>query len=455
MGRINLVRVQQGFGVLSVALGSQALSLTASLLEDVAFEISGREASGEGDDDRGSSERIEPATFDLFHPFTATQRIALIFNSVPFIQLLFNVAVISYRKACNLKSLMNRAKATNKTSTEVTSLPPPLPVRRQPSGMDEIEEDSFSDDDADAEFHDSVSNNVGPDEDDEDEPLLGKWFEDTLFPPEEKTKDGASAKEHLDDEEKDVDEGEDASDNAIGTGPHVPDRGEPTGFISLASHIFIFMDKHLLMTLSGYVRNYVYTRLTEQQMTVLAAITRDLDLEASASSAMPSSSSTSKEDANKTEYHLGSLYTEFSSTLANFTHNLLAHNLLTPKLTNSLLHQLGVFPFNPEQEWPLHVYPRTLAVLTQVLLIRQQSPPESDHPVRAGGSGAVGGATGGGTAYVTIWERALSSLTRRVLALDSSSDHEDMNVEHAQLLLFLFHSLVLMQKKQVSRDSPL
>ncbi len=89
----------------------------------------------------------------------------------------------------------------------------------------------------------------------------------------------------------------------------------------------------------------------------------------------------------------------------------------------------------------------------QVLLIRQQSPQEYDHPVRSsGGGGAV-------AIYVMIWERVLSALTKHVLAASlydgtassssSTSDQEDFNVEHAQLLLFLFHSLPLMQKKQV------
>ena len=84
-------------------------------------------------------------------------------------------------------------------------------------------------------------------------------------------------------------------------------------------------------------------------------------------------------------------------------------------------------------------------IFPQVLLIRQQTPQESEHPVRSGGNGV----------YVLIWERALSSLTKHVLSSavfdgSSSTSDDDLNVEHAQLLLFLFHSLALMQKKQVT-----
>ncbi len=106
-----------------MALGSQALSLIASLLEDVEFEVRGEEAAGgevassssaqqQVDSSPGTPPRVEPATLDLFHPFTATQRIALVFNSVPFIQLLFNVAIISYRKASNIRSVLSRRRGS-------------------------------------------------------------------------------------------------------------------------------------------------------------------------------------------------------------------------------------------------------------------------------------------------------------------------------------------------------
>lgn len=108
-GRINLTKAQQGFGVLSVALGSQALNLTSILLEDLASEVRGEDTNydeeGETDDglEETRSERTDPATFDLMHPFTAMQRAALVLNSVPLVQLLFHLAIISYRKSCHLR----------------------------------------------------------------------------------------------------------------------------------------------------------------------------------------------------------------------------------------------------------------------------------------------------------------------------------------------------------------
>ena len=61
---------------------------------------------------------MEPANlFDLFYPFAATQRIALVLESVPFTQLLFHVANISYRKAADLINMSALDKAVDSASS--------------------------------------------------------------------------------------------------------------------------------------------------------------------------------------------------------------------------------------------------------------------------------------------------------------------------------------------------
>ena len=78
-------------------------------------------------------------------------------------------------------------------------------------------------------------------------------------------------------------------------------------------------------------------------MTILAVMTRDLDLESDSFSLTM-------------EYHLASLYAEFSSTLSSLIHNLIANGFLSDKLKDSLLSHLGVAPVVKEGQgnhWPL------------------------------------------------------------------------------------------------------
>ena len=52
----------------------------------------------------------------------------------------------------------------------------------------------------------------------------------------------------------------------------VPSKGEPAGFISLASHVLIFMNKHLLTNECGFVKAYLQQGLSDAQMSVLASM---------------------------------------------------------------------------------------------------------------------------------------------------------------------------------------
>ena len=109
------------------------------------------------------------------------------------------------------------------------------------------------------------SSEIDEDEDDDDndedsEPILGKWFADTLFPPDEDT---SGLKDVTGDEQKPKTKrhASDASGALL-----VPQKGEPAGFVSLASHVFIFLNKHIVNCESKFVRNYIRAGLTEQQV---------------------------------------------------------------------------------------------------------------------------------------------------------------------------------------------
>ncbi|XP_069695727.1 E3 ubiquitin-protein ligase UBR4 isoform X2 [Periplaneta americana] len=386
--RINLMKVQQGFGVLSVALASQALTMMSALLDDLQVET----ACCEDSMTQGPEAELEPASLDILGQFTALQRAAKFLAAAPLNQLLFYLATISYRKACTLKRIQ----------------------KHPPEG------DTFSTSDSTTYYEDdfSCSDESSADDDDDSEPILGLWFEETLAPPE--TPPG----NHVSQSAADSQEGT-GKHNTDRTGSIVPEKGEPHGYILLASQIFQFMNKHLLSSESPFMLRYVQAGLAEQQMVILAAIIRDLDRE------------TARTETGTISVYfgavLGNLYSEFSQALTRYTHNLLARNILTESLQGTLLNHLGVSPWSQDNSntWPLQVYPRTLAVLAQVLLLKPQQEKEA--------------------ACISIWHRLVNTLVENVCNPPTTFEveNEDLNVEHAQLLLFLFHALNLMQKKSV------
>ncbi|PSN46385.1 Protein purity of essence [Blattella germanica] len=386
--RINLMKVQQGFGVLSVALASQALTMMSALLDDLQVET----ACCQDTLTQGADQELEPANLDILGQFTALQRAAKFLAAAPLNQLLFYLATISYRKACTLKRIQ----------------------KHPPEG------DTFSTSDSTTYYEDdfSCSDESSADDDDDSEPILGLWFEETLAPPE--TPPGSHVAQSAADSQEGA--GKHSSDR---TGSIVPEKGEPHGYILLASQIFQFMNKHLLSSESPFMLRYVQAGLAEQQMVILAAIIRDLDRE------------TARTETGTISVYfgavLGNLYSEFSQALTRYTHNLLARNILTESLQTTLLNHLGVSPWSQDNSnsWPLQVYPRTLAVLAQVLLLKPQQEKEA--------------------ACISIWHRLVNTLVENVCNPPNTFEveNEDLNVEHAQLLLFLFHALNLMQKKSV------
>nr|CAD7268317.1 unnamed protein product [Timema shepardi] len=404
--RINLMKVQQGFGVLSVALASRALTMMSALLDDLQVECASSDVYDvQGDPDMES----EPAGLDILGHYSAQQRAAKFLGAAPLNQLLFYLATISYRKACTLKRIQ----------------------KHPPEG------DTFSTSDSTTYYEDdlmSCSDESSGDDDDDSEPILGLWFEETVAPP-----DNPPGNQGTHNNGESADGNKHSSDR---TGSIVPEKGEPHGYILLASQIFQFMDKYLLSSESPFMMRYVQAGLAEQQMIILAAIIRDLDRE------------TARTETGTISVYfgatLGSLYSEFSQALTRYTHNLLARSILNESLQGTLLNHLGVSPWSQENSttWPLQVYPRTLAVLAQVLLLKPQQDKEA--------------------AIISIWHRLVSTLVANIsnppnifelehegtpshsLAVDTSLSTRpergarpvlccvtDLNVEHAQYCVVL------------------
>lgn len=375
----------------------------SELLDDLHLETCGGAAT--------APTQVEPAPLTIMGQFSAVQRAVRLLGTVPLNQLLFYLATIAYRKALTLKRVQ----------------------KHPPEG------DTFSQSDSTTYYEDMImcSDESSTDDEDDSEPILGQWFEETLAPPETNETavtngDGAAATACTQDSTS-------ATTAPCERGQSlVPEKGEAHGYITLATQIFTFMNRHLLTSKCGLVTRYVKSGLGEQQMIILAAIIRDLDREAA------------RTDTGTISVYfgttLGQLYSEFSGALSKYTHNLVTHSALG-SLHAALLNHLGVSPWNVDipHAWPLQVYPRTLAVLAQVLLLRPQQEKEAS--------------------IISIWRRLVNTLVESVISptpqqtqntqkegiteTSAASDGDDLNVEHAQVLLYLFHSLNLMQKKSV------
>ncbi|KAG1664196.1 E3 ubiquitin-protein ligase UBR4 [Nymphon striatum] len=432
-GKQNITKLQQGFGVLCVAITNQALTLLVSLLDDLKVE-SGMSSSYNSSD--------SPAHLDILGHYTAWQRVLKLTTSLNLTSLLFNLASISYRKFSRHQD--SNTYYSDEFSCSDGSLGKEGSNEREGSiGEDDsIGEGSIERDGSIAEESCPIEENAHDgyvsgrasgivEEDDFSAPNLSGWFKEASSAPQDSRKachspngdqnplNSPSADVHLDGTYK-------YADSVI------PVKGEPHGFICLAEKIFTFINDHMINSESYSVTQYFRQSLNEQHMVTISGIIRDLDRE------------TARSEHGISMYFgavFSSMYDDFSQSLSWFTHNLLATELLNDNLQNLLLNQLGVNPVQQaaKDDWPLQVYPRTLFILAQVLLIRQQREKEDLKNESQ-------------IAVVRIWTRLLNTLRNRILGsspTNSSEDNDDINVEHMQLLLFLFQRLQLMQKKGI------
>jgi len=89
------MKIQQGFGGLSVVLCSQTLATLEKLLH-LNISVS------------DPMEESSHAGFDITETYTHSQRMRRLLD-VPFTSLLFSIGTICYRKSCNLKRIQKNS----------------------------------------------------------------------------------------------------------------------------------------------------------------------------------------------------------------------------------------------------------------------------------------------------------------------------------------------------------
>ncbi|KAK7896704.1 hypothetical protein WMY93_022029 [Mugilogobius chulae] len=367
----------QGFGVLSVILANHAIKLLTSLFQDLQVEALHRGWASDG----------PPAELNIMAQSTSIQRVQRLIDSVPLTNLLFTLLSTSYKKACVLQrqrkgSVSSDASASTDSNTYY--------------------EDDFSsteEDSSQAERRQEKTSAACV-SDDDSEPILGLWFEETISPSKDKVAPPPpppppplETSPRLKSPSK---------QNPSENGNILAGRKDPELFLSLASSILNFITTSMLKSRNNFIRNYLSVSLTEQHMATLASIIKDVDKDVK-----------------------GSSDEVFSLALYHFNHTLVTSDLPSPALQSTLLQQLGIAPFS-EGPWPLYIHPQSLSVLSRLLLIWQ-------HKATVQGDPDV-------PECMKVWERFLGTLKQHTLQGTVHGD-DDLNVEHLQLLLLLFHNL--------------
>ncbi|KAG6463214.1 hypothetical protein O3G_MSEX013738 [Manduca sexta] len=375
----NLTKMQQGLGVVWVALGGRCLAWTSALLADARLEAlscgAGASASG--------AAASTPAPLRVLPQHAAHQRELRLAAAAPLHQLLVALGVVCYRKATNLKRAV---------------------VQKQHQDADPDRSDST------VYFQDMILCSEDSETDDEDsEPLFGLWFESTLVAPE--AAEGGARPAGAD-----AADAPPAADHAL-----VPDKAEPYAYITLATEVFTLLTDEIISEGSDRL-GQASLQLHDAHQALLAALAKDLDRE------------TARTDTGTISAcfgpRLGALYAAFSSALVRYLHNLSGSPAFA-SLQPALYQQLASAGSDRNNMTPLQVGPRVVKLIGSMVLSKAAAERENS--------------------ILAMWHKLVNTLQECALQQQPSQDHdyEDLNVEHAQLLVYLFHSLTLMQKKSV------
>ncbi|XP_054157835.1 E3 ubiquitin-protein ligase UBR4-like [Oppia nitens] len=363
-----------GYNTLCISLASHAVQLLSSLFDDLKSEISLGSYNRLSNAEKLTSHHSSTSfKYNKFGYYSAWQRIEMLMSNINITNLLFSLASASYRKAGLMRSI-SRLDSLEKNEKNIS------PSVTSVHDLDD--ESCFSSDDSSR--------------DEDSEPILGHLFKEQ--------DDSQSSDKSL------------KGRQTLNIG-YCSDKHEPQRHLTLSTSIFELLNTYFVCSEIESLRQYFKQTINEPQICILAHIIKDLDRESA---------------------HNFSFYSEFSMAMTSFMHNLIATEILSDNHKISLLVSLGVFP-DPASDglWPLYVAPKTLAVLSQIVLLNHQKEKED---LRFDTN----------SPSIQIWRGLLNRLTRMIIGEETRDyETEDINVEHSQLLLFLFHNIKLLQRKQV------
>ncbi|XP_025419971.1 protein purity of essence-like [Sipha flava] len=370
---------KNSFNVLSVALVNEMLNMITDLLENAKKESTSDQLMKLVDLEL----EIIPASLDICANTRACDRLLRIFHAIPLVKFLYQLAAISHRKVMCLilNKNKNKTNGIRTTSLESIDMVPETPESGPPEEGDE-----------------------------DNESLFGAWFEEVLTLGDQQTENissKAQASDYVDLDNSFLD----SSNYRV-----VPETDDPEGYLALIIRIFNLLDIYFLNTECNYVSSYVSKSIQTDHLVVLAKLIREIDWA----------------PVNNDLSCILDSHQNVSSSIGIFSHNLIAKDYLSGKQQDEFIELMGIkIPQDTVgKKWPLQIYPRTLAILVQVLLKKPII--EKDE------------------SSMFIWQNLINALSSIIeYPSNSNEDFEDLNIEHAQLLIFLFNSMSLTHKKGI------
>ncbi|VVC25973.1 Hypothetical protein CINCED_3A011321 [Cinara cedri] len=366
---------KNSFNVLSVALANEMLNMLVDILENAKKEFASDQLMKLID----FESEIMPAPLDICAKSRSCDRLLRIFHTVPLIKFFYQLAAISHRKVmCLISQTKNKINRTSLESIGIVSESPE-------SGAPE-------------------------DGDEDNESLFGAWFEEVLTLGDQHTENVSSKTQTSD--YVDLDKSLlDPSNCSV-----VPETDDPEGYLALMIRIFNILDMYFLNTECSYVSFYMSKTIQTDHLIVLSKLIVEVDWA----------------PVNNDLSCIISSHQNVSSSIGIFVHNLIARNYLSGIQQDAFLELMKIkIPLDASgSKWSLQIYPRTLAILAQVLLKKTMS--ERDE------------------LSMYIWQNMINALNNIIENPTSSNEHfEDLNVEHVQLLIFLFNLMSLTHKKLI------
>uniref|UniRef100_A0A8D8THS7 E3 ubiquitin-protein ligase UBR4 n=1 Tax=Cacopsylla melanoneura TaxID=428564 RepID=A0A8D8THS7_9HEMI len=384
------------FNNLFVSLCSHALNIFDVLVSDASFMYSSDKISTL---DPVNVPFREDITLNILEAsLNPINRIDVLLSQMPFMQFLLNLAFLSYKKSLLVKKL---SKST------------PSSVSKQAYFLEELSDESVIEEDEDS------------------EPILGQWFEETIANLSEDTAKKSQDEKSAGPKERERDTSSSGCKKYFGT--QILDKAEPVQYTLLATQIIKSLMKNFSPTLVPVLIQYEADYYSTQTVTLAAFINSlDRDLWTNEPEAKAKDSSPTNDDEKASVESLFSEDFYLSHTLKTYVDYLMTMRIIKGNQEAQFLAQLNVLP-SDSGPWPLVNYRRALCILLQSLLLKDNDSKQVD--------------------ILLILRRVISTLTNNALAKytapNAAVEIEDLNFEHALFLLYIFHLLDLMYRKAI------